>query len=224
MEALKKLQLWMDPVARGGPEAMAVDEWLLENVKMPLLRIYRWDGDWASVGYFGKIAQARQAISRVRWVRRWTGGGTVDHRLAWTYTLVIPNVEKLARVRGGESYYGIHGALAEVFTGEGASVSLSEGQGETGAALCFENPVSHDLIGAGGEKLAGAGQRRTRNGLLHQGSAALACSPSESLQRGEKLATALSEFWTHCEPRLDKNAVVAKTTARYGNEKWLEQR
>ncbi len=222
MEVFRKLQLWMDPVTRAGPEAMAVDEWLLENVEVPLLRIYRWDGDWASVGYFGKIEQARRAISNVKWVRRWTGGGTVDHRLAWTYTLVIPTDEKLARVRGAESYRWIHAALAEVLAGEGASVSMSDGQGETGAALCFENPVSYDLIWGGGEKLAGAGQRRTRNGLLHQGS--VLRGSDESLQRAEKLAAMLAGCWVHFDCQIDFNAIAGKVISRYGNEQWLERR
>lgn len=224
MEVFRKLQLWMDPVARPGPEAMAVDEWLLETAVAPLLRIYQWDGDWASVGYFGKIEEARRAISQVTWVRRWTGGGMVDHRADWTYSLVVPHGEKLATVRGAESYRWIHAALAEVLAGEGATVRLSDGQGETGAVLCFENPVTHDLIGAEGHKLAGAGQRRTRHGLLHQGSASVACGDGDSRKRAENMAAILSECWEFSDVQIDPDAIAEKTTARYGNERWLEKR
>ena len=224
MEVFQKLQLWLDPVARPGPEAMAVDEWLLENAVVPLLRVYQWDRDWASVGYFGKISEARQAISQVQWVRRWTGGGMVDHRADWTYTLVIPQGQKVAAVRGGESYHWIHSALAEALRSEGVAAHLSDGHGETGAAFCFENPVSHDLIGVDGRKLAGAGQRRTRHGLLHQGSAAIACGPGESLERAKKMAEILSDSWEQCDFVIDLAAISEKTTARYGNERWLESR
>src|SRR6478672_8158419 len=102
MEIFQKLLLWMDPVKRTGPEAMAVDEWLLETAFLPVLRVYEWDGDWASVGYFGKIAEARSTVPEVSWVRRWTGGGLVDHRSDWTYSLALPNSEKLATERGAE--------------------------------------------------------------------------------------------------------------------------
>ncbi len=224
MQVLRKLRLWMDPVKRSGPEAMAVDEWLLEVAMEPVLRVYGWDGDWASVGYFGKIADARAAIPEVRWVRRWTGGGMVDHRADWTYTLVLPHSEKLANERGAESYRRIHAALAEALTAEGHAVRLSMGEDETGAALCFENPVSHDLVGPGGMKLAGAGQRRTRHGLLHQGSAGLACVMEISRRRSERLAGLLADSWESVELLPDGPMIAAKTRARYSDSRWLENR
>ena len=78
MAALAQMAWWMDPVRRSGPEAMAVDEWLLQHADCPVLRVYQWAGDWASLGYFGKLSAARAGISGVKWVRRWTGGGAVD--------------------------------------------------------------------------------------------------------------------------------------------------
>ncbi|MEO5715568.1 MAG: lipoate--protein ligase family protein [Luteolibacter sp.] len=209
---------------RSGPEAMAVDEWLLETATEPMLRVYGWDGDWASVGYFGKISEARTAIPGVSWVRRWTGGGMVDHRADWTYTLVLPHSEKLANERGAESYRRIHAALAEALTAEGVAVRLSVGEEETGAALCFENPVSHDLVGPGGVKLAGAGQRRTRHGLLHQGSAALACGEPISRKRAERLAELLADAWESVDLLPDTAVLAAKTSARYADSRWLEKR
>ena len=44
MAVFAKLRLWMDPVRRCGPEAMAVDEWLLETAEIPVLRVYGWAG------------------------------------------------------------------------------------------------------------------------------------------------------------------------------------
>ncbi|MEO7100847.1 MAG: hypothetical protein ABI162_15910 [Luteolibacter sp.] len=224
MEVFQKLLLWIDPVKRAGPEAMAVDEWLLETAISPVLRIYRWDGDWASVGYFGKIEDARAAISDVRWVRRWTGGGAVDHRADWTYTLAIPHFEKLATARGAESYRRIHAALAEALTAEGIAVRMSAGEDETGAALCFENPVSHDLVGEAGMKLAGAGQRRTRQGLLHQGSASLQCDEPTSTKRAERLAGILATAWKMTDLQPDSAILAEKSAARYSQEKWTEKR
>jgi len=224
MQVLRKLRLWIDPVKRSGPEAMAVDEWLLETATEPVLRVYGWDGAWVSVGYFGKIAEARAAIPDVRWVRRWTGGGMVDHRADWTYTLVLPHSEKLANERGAESYRRIHAALAEALAAEGISARLTAGDEETGAALCFENPVNHDLVGPDGRKLAGAGQRRTRQGLLHQGSAAAACDGANSSLRAERLAARLAKSWELAVFQPDPALLVAKTVARYADPCWLERR
>lgn len=224
MEIFERLLLWVDPVKRTGPEAMAVDEWLLETSRTPVLRVYDWLGDWASVGYFGKIAEAWVAFPGVDIVRRWTGGGMVDHRADWTYTLVAPQGEPLAEWRGAESYRRIHAALAETLTAEGVSARLSSGAEETGAALCFENPVNHDLLGADGRKLAGAGQRRSRAGLLHQGSVSSEVIGENSRRRAENLASRLS---AHCEEFSDfpdPADLAARSSTRYSRQQWLDRR
>lgn len=55
----REMELWFDPQARSGPEAMAVDEWLLETGQLPMMRIYRWDGAWGSLGYFSNLEEAQ---------------------------------------------------------------------------------------------------------------------------------------------------------------------
>ncbi len=218
------LQLWMDPVPRSGPEAMAVDEWLLETATTPVLRVYGWQGAWASIGYFGKLAEAQANLTGVSWVRRWTGGGVVDHRADWTYTVVAPGGEPLAGLRGAESYHQLHQALAETLRAEGLAAQLSTGAEQTGAALCFENPVSHDLVGDAGRKLAGAGQRRTREGLLHQGSVAAAANPDGSHHRAELLAARLAETWQPCALQPPADLIAAKVAARYARAEWTGRR
>jgi lipoate-protein ligase A len=220
-----RLRLWIDPVARSGPEAMAVDEWLLETASAPVLRVYQWAGSWATIGYFGDLTAARAALPGVEWVRRWTGGGVVDHRADWTYTVVAPAGEPLASSRGAESYRRIHQALEETLRLEGMAASLSTGEGQTGSALCFANPVPHDLVAAGGSKLAGAGQRRSRSGLLHQGSvAAPAASADASRRRAGLLAGCLATNWEHVslEPPA---ALIARLVAdRYAHPAWTTRR
>lgn len=222
MAIFRKLQYWLDPEARDGPHAMAVDEWLCGVIDCPVLRVYRWDGDWCSVGYFGNLAEAKTRIECTNWVRRITGGGVVDHRADWTYSLVIPKSEPAANWRGDASYRAIHEALAAVLRAEGINCRLSSGESVAGEALCFANPVDHDVVDANGEKIAGAGQRRSRVGLLHQGSVALVAGASEkrTLALAEKLAerVATAEFWPKAE------AVGCLVKERYGNREWLERR
>jgi lipoate-protein ligase A len=219
----ERLMLWLDPVKRPGPEAMAVDEWLLQTATDPVLRVYGWQGHWGSVGYFGNLDEARAAFPGIDWVRRWTGGGTVDHREDWTYTLIAPAGCKPAAARGAESYRMIHAALAEVLLEERIEVRLSAGTDETGKSLCFENPVSHDLVGTGGRKLAGAGQRRTRRGLLHQGSVAAPCDAAASCRRGERLATHLAENRRSCDLRPPRGLIESLVLARYGSPSWTRR-
>lgn len=222
---MEKMLLWIDRTPRSGPEAMAIDEWLLENATLPVLRTYRWVGDWVSIGYFGKIAAARGHFPEVQIVRRWTGGGTVDHRGDWTYTLVIPCSESLANLRGGESYGKIHQALAETLRVEGISVRASDKTEETGADLCFENPVQHDLVGTNERKIAGAGQRRTRHGLLHQGSVAASFSDDPDFQkRSENLAMRLAVEWENFSPIINIEDIHQRIGNRYGRSEWTDRR
>lgn len=222
---MAEMELWVDALARSGPECMAVDEWLYENARKPVLRVYRWRGNWASLGYFGLIDEAREAVSGVDFVRRWTGGGIVDHRADWTYTLVVPKGQPLASARAGASYEWLHGVLAEVLREEGHEVGLS---GEAGAAggLCFVNPVRHDLVDLQGRKLAGAGQRRGGRGLLHQGSVALPCDVEVSAQRAMAMACRLSGEvrQVECEETTLAPWVAEACAARYGRREWTDRR
>ncbi|HEX7261266.1 MAG TPA: hypothetical protein VF258_05580 [Luteolibacter sp.] len=224
MKIFKSLRLWIDPIRRPGPESMAVDEWLLETAEEPVMRVYGWEGAWASVGYLGGIDGARWVFPEVQLVRRWTGGGMVDHRGDWTYTVVAPRDEPLANWRGAESYRRIHAALAETLMGEGIVARLSAGNEETGAALCFENPVGHDLLGSDDRKLAGAGQRRSRQGLLHQGSVAAPCGDVvASEKRAEDLAGRMAVIWEREMFEPDASD-LAQRTARYRSREWTDRR
>ncbi len=220
MRIFEKLRLWQDPIPRPGPEAMAVDEWLLETADCPVLRVYRWAGDWASLGYFGKIAGARAAIPGVAWVRRWTGGGLVDHRSDWTYTLAVPAAELFAAMRGSATYRLVHEALAVALLQEEIRADLAPDNPGGGSALCFECPVGHDLLGPGGGTIAGAGQRRTRAGLLHQGSVAIPQFAGRAAALAGLLARSI-ESATFAPPAADLAARVAK---RYGNAVWTVRR
>lgn len=222
---LERLSLWVDAVPRQGPEAMAVDEWLWETAATPVLRIYRWQGSWGSIGCFGRLAEARMALPELDWVRRWTGGGTVDHRHDWTYTLVAPPGEGLARARGAESYRIIHGALAAMLTAEGHAVALAGAALPVAGGLCFVQPVEHDLLDGGGRKLAGAGQRRSRMGLLHQGSVSLqAVDPARSARRARRLAAELAENFDEIEFQPQADDLQKRIARRYGNPSWTMRR
>ena len=175
MLELENLELWCDPVARNGPENMAVDSWLLGR-EIPVLRTYHWKGNWGSLGYFGEVEKARQVLPDVSLVRRATGGGLVDHQNDITYTLVVPKSYNLAKAKGTESYRVIHSALVIALKKSGHEVELVGQDSDVDSSSCFEKPVEWDLIDESGEKVAGAGQRRTRKGLLHQGSILLGSS------------------------------------------------
>lgn len=221
---IRELQCWIDPVDRDGPHTMAVDEWLCHAAQAPVLRVYRWRLHWCSIGYFGEIGPAMRRIECANWVRRITGGGVVDHRDDWTYSLVIPKTEPVANWRGNASYRAIHGALAAALRAEGIGCRLSSDASVAGESLCFANPVDHDLVDAMGNKLAGAGQRRSREGLLHQGSVAIPSREADSNRRAFNLAAHLAGRVRPVEMHPDAQTIQRLVGERYARESWLLRR
>lgn len=215
---LPKLHFWSDPVERDGPENMAVDEWLAETCVEPVLRIYRWKPGWGSFGYFVKAADL--PVAELRRVRRWTGGGIVDHRTDRTYTLFVPRGFGLAEARGGESYRIVHGALAAALREAGVEATLSGEMPVSAGGECFRQPVEHDVLDAGGGKIAGAGQRRIQRGLLHQGSVVV---PGRMLP-AEGLARRLAGDVTERDFKPDPGDLAERIARRYGSAAWMTRR
>jgi len=220
---LKSLKLWLDPIPRSGPENMAVDEWLLETVQEAVLRVYGWRGNWGSMGRFCRVQEAQESISSVCWVRRSTGGGIVDHQRDWTYSLVIPATENLAKVQAGESYRVIHEKLSRILSDRYQLVSKAEVCREVGG-VCFEKPVLSDVVDEHGYKIAGAGQRRTKEGLLHQGSVAGQCVDIVSSDRSKRLCDVLANVWMEAEYHPPDHLIRQKIHDRYGSEEWTKRR
>ncbi len=209
----KELRVWQDEVPRSGPENMALDEALIAEAQNgPILRLYQWEDQWASLGYFQKFGEVRASLDQeVKFVRRWTAGGLVDHREDSTYTLIIPPQEKAARLRAGEGYREIHGAVVEALRKAGVACELTKECAEKESIACFEKPVRWDVVGAQG-KLAGAGQRRGKWGVLHQGSV-----------RGDLqfLADSLTIHWDEFSWNSEGHHSLIE---KYASRDWLEKR
>mgnify|MGYP002278769587 CR=1 FL=1 len=217
---IERLRLWLDQEARSGPENMAVDEWLLDGSREPVLRVYRWQPGWGSFGYFVSRREAAGILPGLRLVRRWTGGGVVDHRHDWTYSLVVPRGGSLAERRGAASYATIHEALAGALREEGVVAGLAADSGPTRGGECFRRAVAHDLVDASGNKLAGAGQRRNARGLLHQGSVALAGSG----RRAERLACRLAGRVVVDDSNPEQRRLEEILAKRYAPDEWTWRR
>ena len=162
--------LFRDETARGGPEQMALDEAMFEDAKRPVLRVYRWDEQTVSFGYSQSFAAVKERYPSLPTVRRWTGGGVVEHGADWTFSLIVPSREKLAKARPEDAYRSIHSQVATVLNELGYSARLAELGDCAEGMSCFSSPVLHDVIGPDRRKFCGGAQRRTRRGFLHQGS------------------------------------------------------
>ncbi len=163
---------------------MALDEALLEaapSLGRAILRFYSWTEPAASFGYFQKYAEV-EALTPLRpLVRRPTGGGLVPHDADWTYSLVFPASHSWYALRAAESYRGAHSWLQTAFSRLGLALEMAPGRSKSQPGQCFSGYETSDLLWRG-RKIAGAAQRRTREGLLIQGSVQ---PPPEGLARAD---------------------------------------
>ncbi len=157
----------------GEPERnMTLDKALLQampKLKAPVLRFYSWTLPAASFGYFQKIEVVEKLTPLRPLVRRPTGGGIVPHEADWTYSLVFPAGHEWYKTRATESYRRVHAWLHAAFAALGVETELAPCAVKTGPGQCFAGYEKSDLLWHG-RKIAGAAQRRTREGLLIQGS------------------------------------------------------
>jgi len=158
-----------DDTPRSAPLNMALDEVLLTQASAPLLRIYRWAREAVSFGYFGKFAPLPAAWPGREIVRRMTGGGIVPHGKDLTYSLIVPAAHPFAARSPRDLYCAVHETISAVLKGVGETASLATPPAHAGSGVCFESPAEFDLL-ARGRKIAGAALRRTKCGLLLQGS------------------------------------------------------
>ena len=151
---------------------MALDEALLENaarLQKPVLRFYGWTEPAASFGYFQKYADVERATHLRPLVRRPTGGGIVPHDADWTYSFVVPPNHEWHSLKAEESYRRIHDWLRLAFAELKIETELAPSAKKSAPGQCFVGHEKFDLLWHG-KKIAGAAQRRNKQGLLIQGS------------------------------------------------------
>ena len=213
-----RLSLWIDPAPRDGPAHMACDEALMGCAAEPVLRVFHWERPWVSSGYFVPWKEVQRARPDLPSCRRWTGGGVVVHENDFTFALVAPRTEPWARLRPEESYRVLHEAVAEALRTAGCDAALFHGPA-TGAVECFAGPVLHDVL-SGTRKIAGGAQRRTKRGLLHQGSIQAGIGPEFSTV----LAAALTgETTGWIPPEGFEERVTCLTRDKYAREGFLRR-
>lgn len=202
---------------------MAMDQAWLEHSTVPVLRIYTWDQATVTMGYAQSLPKLKDALPGWPVVRRWTGGGVVLHNEDFTYSVIVPHNDPWAETPAVESYRRIHGSLASALSENGhPGCRLAAQEDVIEAPFCFVAPAVHDVI-LGPVKVAGAGQRRGKLGMLHQGSV--------------QQVRILPEFWTQWASKLAKEVLLVNAAPepvihratelearRYSLPQWLAER
>ncbi len=173
---------------------MAFDLWMLESGRpgeSGAIRVYGWTRPALTFGFsqpWKSVEDHRRQLEEPvprECVRRPTGGGVVDHRNDWTYALALFHPTPLAAARPQAVYDTVHRSLARAFVSVGLESLLTpchrspcqiDGAATPQAqrpalSVCFQQPVPGDLVAPStGLKIAGAALKRTRSGVLLQGS------------------------------------------------------
>lgn len=164
------MDLILPSEAYDGPMQMALDESLLRSVSKPTLRIFCWSGPWVTFGYFQSLAQVRETYPDLPLVRRWTGGGTVEHGRDLTFSLIIPKGEGVASMPPASFYRELHRRMASWLAPLLSSEIRLAGEEDLKLGpACFSAPAGDDLL-LSERKILGGAQRRSGGALLYQGS------------------------------------------------------
>ncbi|MFZ9920666.1 MAG: lipoate--protein ligase family protein [Terrimicrobiaceae bacterium] len=212
-----QILFWDDPCRRNPAEQMACDEALAGVTEAPVLRTYRWAEPAVTFGYSQRLQNIQKLAQGRPVMRRWTGGGTVFHGGELTLGLAIPASGAFTHLTSAQIYQAIHEALLPAvreILPEAKLVALEDCRC---GPVCFESPVAYDIV-AGPRKILGGALRRSRPGILYQGSLHAAVAP-------RSLAEALAEEVLPIEslPALEKSAADL-ASERYSDPAWLNLR
>lgn len=215
------LHVYDDHDARSAALNMAVDEALLADATVPILRFYRWRRPSLSFGYFGRYAEVAGQANEREIVRRWTGGGIVPHGADVTYSVIIPAGHPSFERSSPEIYPALHDAIRRALEINGVNAALAATASPKISEDCFVNAVRADVI-SGDRKIAGAAHRRTRTGLLHQGSIQQPELPDRFRDDLAQMLCSGFERRTLSPQVLERAEQIGE--AKYGTAEWLMRR
>ncbi|MCB1117684.1 MAG: hypothetical protein KDK50_03775 [Chlamydiia bacterium] len=170
---------------------MDLDKELLNNLDdTPILHTYDWEGPAATHGHFIKPEQflnlEKASDHGLRLGRRPTGGGIIFHVSDYAFSLLVPASHPLYSENTLENYQMVNGCVkraVQAFLDQTPNLLPIDPVplDESTAHFCMAKPTIYDVM-LGPYKIAGAAQRRTKRGFLHQGSISLTMPPSQLLQ------------------------------------------
>ncbi|MBS0615724.1 MAG: hypothetical protein JSR58_04135 [Verrucomicrobia bacterium] len=183
---------------------MQLDAQMLESLEQPTLHFYDWAKPSITYGHFIDPSKFLNLSSLERrgidYARRPTGGGIVFHMWDLAFSVLVPAKSNLFSLNTLDNYAFVNQAVlraAQNFMGEKKNLSLTPtdlaARQEDCRRFCMAQPTKYDVIW-NERKIAGAAQRKTRQGFLHQGTIALVMPEMEVLQdvlRGGDIASAM---------------------------------
>lgn len=166
---------------------MATDAQLLKDLgdySEPILHLYDWAQEAITYGHF---------IQPEKWLnteylkkegfelaKRPTGGGFVFHVIDWAFSVLVPATFPAFSLNTLENYAFVNRMVISTLERYRSKQRLLKkenfqllpheigSQKDLSSHFCMAKPTKYDVM-LGGKKIAGAAQRRTKEGYLHQG-------------------------------------------------------
>jgi len=204
----------IDTGVSSAEENMRFDAELLEKLgerKRPVLHLYDWKRDSITYGLFVDPAAYLDLkeieAAGVDLAKRPTGGGIVFHAWDLAFSVLVPASDPLFSNKTLANYEWVNARVLEAakeFAGGETAFELTpvdfEASDTACQRFCMARPTKYDVVWKG-RKIAGAAQRKTKEGFLHQGTVALSLPPREALGRLLKGDTQVKEaMFSHTYP------------------------
>ena len=190
---------------------MELDRNFLKNIKKegnPILHFYGWSKKSLTYGHFihpSKFLDIGEVEKRdVSIAKRPTGGGVILHVSDLAFSVVIPAHSPYFSENILKNYHFVNSAVKEaVFaflkeTNDPLALLEEESAPLDPAcrSFCMAKPTKYDVM-LGGKKVAGAAQRQTKEGFLHQGSISISLPQTDFLKaillKGTKVFEAMHQ-------------------------------
>ncbi len=180
---------------KSAKELMKMDEIFLEELRPddpPLLHLYRFQEKSATFGHFLNPEEYIDLEKASGWgldlSKRPTGGGMIFHIWDLAFSILIPANHPGYFQDTLKNYAFINERVLkaiEAFLGNSHPIDLLPEEDppldEHAKIFCMAKPTKYDVM-IEGKKIAGAAQRRKKQGYLHQGSISLAMPKFEELE------------------------------------------
>ena len=185
----------LDTKTSSASENMLKDAALLDELDpkgAPWLHFYRWEGLSATYGYFIQPERwfhlDKVSSHGVSLARRPTGGGIVFHIWDFAFSFLMPSGHPAFSMSTLENYRFVNetvlSAVKDLFDLQSPLQLISQDAPADAwdcTHFCMALPTQYDVVYQG-MKIAGAAQRRRKQGYLHQGTISLAFPDLELLQ------------------------------------------
>jgi lipoate---protein ligase len=199
-------------------ENMAIDAKLLESMKnqtaaQPTLHFYEWTAKSVTYGLFiepsALLNMDQVKKESLQLAQRPTGGGVIFHLSDFAFSLLIPQTHHAYSINPLNNYAFVNELVIEVikrFSGKAAAPYLLSNEAQIPKSsplshFCMAKPTKFDVM-LHGRKVGGGAQRRTRFGILHQGTISLSFPPESLLRNLLRDPQVLNAMLEHTFPLL----------------------